>query len=275
MNYKKKKRKKLLNYIILTFIFVLASLLIFINKDKFTSQKSILKNISLTIINIVTYPFDMLEEELKEKIETKNIREKYNELKNEIEQTEYIKNDYNELKFKINELEKAMNLKETYNNNIKIAKVINRNIGSWYDEITIDKGDKDGISIGDIVLVSDGLVGKIIKVTNNYSTVSLITSNKIDNISVKFIINDQYKYGILKNYENELFIVESFDNKIDILKDSIVTTTGITENYPSGIKIGIVNKIELDNFGLAERIYVKSQVDFDGLYYVGVIEVDK
>ena len=61
-----------------------------------------------------------------------------------------------------------------------------RNIDYWYDEITIDKGSKSGITKGMAVVNNSGLLGQITSVSNYYSTVKLLANeNMSDKISVK------------------------------------------------------------------------------------------
>ena len=52
----------------------------------------------------------------------------------------------------------------------------------------------------------------------------------------------------------------------------MVTTTGLGNQFPSGILIGRVESISKDNFDLARTILVRSSVDFDDISYVTVLK---
>ena len=57
-----------------------------------------------------------------------------------------------------------------------------------------------------------------------------------------------------------------------IPKDSLVTTTGMGDIFPSGIVIGKVKKVRTDNFDLAKTVDVVGSADFDDLTYVTVLK---
>lgn len=152
------------------------------------------------------------------------------------------------------------------------ATVIERNHAYWLDNMTINKGKKDGVDIGMAVVVGEGLVGKVINITNYTATIKLITSNDNNNkISIKIKYGETYIYKVLE-IENKQLVINGIDNSIDLKKDDKVITSGLSDIYPSGILIGNIEKIESDKYGVSKRAYVKSQVDFDNLRFVSVLE---
>ena len=59
---------------------------------------------------------------------------------------------------------------------------------------------------------------------------------------------------------------------MEIKEESLVTTTGIGDIFPSGIVVGKVVGISTDNFDLSSVLEVKSNVDFDAINYVAVLK---
>ena len=155
------------------------------------------------------------------------------------------------------------------------ATVINRNIDYWYNSMTIDKGSKNGVEKGMAVVTSEGLIGKIEKTTNFNSTIKLITADDTNNrISVKIKTKGKYVYGLMSGYDAKkgLFIVDGISDSTEIEKNSIVTTTGLADTFPSGIILGKVDSISSDNFDLAKTVNVKSDIDFNGISYVTILK---
>ena len=61
-----------------------------------------------------------------------------------------------------------------------------RSVEKWDQVVTIGVGSKDGVEIGDGVIHSKGLVGKVIEVSDLKAVVSLITANnEHSKVSVK------------------------------------------------------------------------------------------
>jgi len=182
----------------------------------------------------------------------------------------------NELEKENKELKKLLDIDTTLSEYSYLnATVVNRNIGYWYNTITIDKGSSSGINKNIAVITSDGLIGKVIKTTNFTSTIKLLTSDEIDSkISVKIKIEDKYIYGLLTSYKKEenLFIIEGISDSMEIPVNSLVTTTGMGDIFPSGILIGKVKRVATDNFDLAKIVEVESSVDFDDIKFVTILK---
>ena len=68
-------------------------------------------------------------------------------------------------------LRQILSLKESANKNISAA-VISRKTGSWWRQIILNKGSKDGVEIGNIVIGPGGLLGRV---TVSYTHLTLPT----------------------------------------------------------------------------------------------------
>ena len=139
----------------------------------------------------------------------------------------------------------------------KVAKVIVRDIYSFYDEIIIDLGSSD-VQVKDLVINEDGLVGVVYKVSKNKSYVKLLTSNY--KISVK--LGDTY--GIYNNGS-----ITMLDKYSDIKVGEKVYTSGLDESL-GDVYIGEVIKVYYDQEGLGKSVDVK-YVDNSNLNYVVVL----
>ncbi len=264
MRNKKNKNKKNIFILIIVIIILLFSLVIIIDDNrKLTNLEKIFKDSFFTISNILSIPF----QKIKENISDIN---NYEKEKNAIESltiNQELLEENNELK-QLLELNHTLNEREYIN-----ASVINRNIDYWFNELTINKGTKDGISENMAVITSKGLIGQTIKVTKNTAIVKLLTNNKFENkISVKISYEDKFVYGLLSSYKDGYFIVDGISNNIDIIKGATVTTSGLSQLFPSGILIGYVEDISTDNFDLAKTLKIKSDVDFNDIYYVTILK---
>ena len=63
-------------------------------------------------------------------------------------------------------LRKILSLKESYNKDNISAAVISRKTGSWWRQITLNKGSKDGVEIGSFVMGPGGLIGRAVSYTH-------------------------------------------------------------------------------------------------------------
>ena len=153
--------------------------------------------------------------------------------------------------------------------------VITRNKMYWFNTLTINSGSKDGIVEDMAVISSDGLVGRITKVSLKTSEVKLITTSDINHkISVMIKNNDDTIYGILSGYnkEKEYLEVTSINKINEIEKNSLVYTSGMGGIFPSGILIGSVEEIIEDKYNVSKVIYIKPSSNFNDLKFVKVLK---
>lgn len=155
------------------------------------------------------------------------------------------------------------------------ATVVSRNVGFWYNTITIDKGTYNGVEKDMVVINSKGLIGKIIKTSTFTSDVRLITTSDTNNkISVHISNGDYDLYGLINSYDyNDNYLeVEGISNTKDVRVGDYVYTSGLGGIFPSGILVGTVSEISTDSYDLAKIIKVKPSSDFTDINYVSILK---
>lgn len=277
-NKKKKVEKK---YVLLAMVIGIILLLVLISsivtsKRNLTPVEMAIKDSVLFVQKIVYAPIRFVQDKVTEISKLHNIYENYQILERKVKESDAIEAKKRELEDELDKLKKTLQLNQTLSADSYLnATVVNRNLGYWYNTITIDKGSHHGVQIDMPVIVSEGLIGKVTKVTNFNSTVKLLTSEDINNkISVKINIDGKNVYGLLSGYDKEKqsFIVEGIADNTEIKKGSMVLTTGMGDVFPSGILVGKVTKITKDNFDLARTVEVASDVNFDDIRYVTILK---
>ena len=277
-NKRNKIEKK---YILLGIVIGIVVLLVIVSsivnsKRELSPVEMAIKDTVLLVEKVAYAPIRFVKDKVDEITKLHNIYEEYQILENKIGETDSIKAKNLELADEVDKLSKMLELNQTLSKDSYLnATVINRNLGYWYNTVTIDKGSKNGVEVDMPVVVSEGLIGKVSKVTNFNSTVKLLTSDDVNNkISVKINVDGKNVYGLLSGYNKETgnFIVEGIADNTEIKKDSFVMTTGMGDIFPSGILVGKVASITTDNFDLAKTVEVKSDVNFDDIRYVTILK---
>ena len=152
---------------------------------------------------------------------------------------------------------KLLEMKENsiYKGNLKFARVSVSDINNLNNKIFIDLGAEDGIKIDMITVYGDYLVGKIVAVHNNYSEVELITNpNSI--ISAK-TMRDILGIARGSDEEDGLLYFQPSIVEDNLKEGDEIITSGISDIYPEGIKIGKIEEIdEKENYGY-KRVTLK------------------
>ena len=165
------------------------------------------------------------------------------------------------LKEELDNIKKINDIKFDDNLDIIVSRVKYRDVYEYSNTLTIFKGTKNNVNVGDAVLTNNGLVGVISKTYDYYSVVSLIT-NKKSNISVK--INDAV--GVLK-LENGTLVVTSINNYKNIVVGDEIYTSGLG-NLPDNIYVGKVKSVSLNDIEIEKVIEVDIENRLDTLDYL-------
>lgn len=276
-NKKRFDKRYLLILIVVAIALVLVVLAASLNNDRdLNPVEKVAKDIGTVVLKVVSAPFNFVQDKIDEAVEKNNLYEKYKELQNKEDQVDSVIAQNENLQNEVDKLKEILELNTILSDKVYLnATVVSRNIGYWYDEVTIDKGSKNGIEKGMAVVTTDGLIGQITKVSNYSSTVKLLSNeNMSDKISVKIKVGDDYVYGLISMYDSKTntYTVEGISENVDIEEGADVVTTGMGTIFPSGLMVGTAQKVTTDNFDLSKVVEVKASVDFDDLDYVTVLK---
>ena len=154
-------------------------------------------------------------------------------------------------------LSKLLEMKENsiYKGSLKFARVSFSDINNLNNKIFIDLGKKDGIKVDMIAVYGDYLVGKIIDVYSDYSVVELITNpNSI--ISAK---TEADILGIARGSDEEdgLLYFQPSIVEDNLKEGEEIVTSGVSNIFPEGIKIGKIENIDDKENYSYKRITIK------------------
>ena len=156
-------------------------------------------------------------------------------------------------------------------NEITFSKIIIDNNSPYLKSFVINKGSKDGLKVGMVVLDQNYLVGKIIEVNFQTSRV-LMLSDINSNIPVSISPGNLQAIatGTGKDYAKINYLKETHYEKIS--NDSIVYTSGTGGLVKSGIPVGKIIGFKNTN---SKEIKIQFFSDFSQLQYVSVASFEK
>jgi len=280
MNKNKKnniEKKYIIMVIIAVIMIILAILSYGLKKKKdLNIVESFIKDVVVSVENVLFYPFRFTINLFEDYNELKSIKEENDVLKTSLNRIESIEAENIELREQLENLKEELNIDYTLTDYEYLnATVTSRNIGYWYNTITIDKGSSSGIEVEMPVINAYGLLGKVVNTTYTSSTIRLITTSDTNNkISVSIISNDEKLHGLINGYDYEsgTLEVEGISNTKTVRVGDLVYTSGLGGVFPSGILIGKVESITTDSYDLSKIINVTPSANFDDINYVTILK---
>jgi len=158
-----------------------------------------------------------------------------------------------------NRLREILNFKKRSDYELIPATILSKGLNKNVNTILIDKGEINNVKKNDIIVVPDGIVGKVIAVNIKTSLVQLVTDMNFY-ISAKILPSDAK--GILYWWGGNEFIIKDIPNSISIKNGDLVVTSGFSDIYPPMITIGIIKEVKNSPNGFTYILKGKLNVDF-------------
>ncbi|MHA7864202.1 rod shape-determining protein MreC [Flagellimonas marinaquae] len=151
------------------------------------------------------------------------------------------------------------------------AKLIKNSFTSPRNYVTIDKGESDGVHQDMGVITTDGILGIVENVSNNFATVQSVLNTK-SNINAK-IKGTEYFGSLIwdaKNYR----VVQLIDipRLVPVVVGDTIVTGGMSSIFPENVPIGTIKKYDLNASQSFYNIDVELFSDMANIKNVYLIE---
>ncbi len=174
------------------------------------------------------------------------------------------------------ELRQALKYKEVSRFELVPAKVIAREPSTWWQYVTINRGERDGVEMNQAVVSTQGLVGKIASVSATTAKVVLLGD---ENCRVAATLEGTNEQGIIIGQPTEMGSVQcrmtfiSRTATIDV--GQLAFTSGLGGVFPQGLRIGEVTQLvplrDTGGHGLYREVIIQPSADLSKLDLLFVV----
>ena len=231
-------------------------------------QRSVTETVSPPI-RLFGRLFSVLEQFFKDYLWLKNLRVENESLKREIVELQSRVTSYQEAYVENQRLRRLMDFKTSTKVETIPAQVIVHDLTGWFQTLMVDKGFRDEIAPDMPVVNDEGVIGRVLDVSDRYSRVLLITDQGSD---VDAIDQRNRVRGILCGKDANGCVLKYIRSNLDIKEGDLVITSGKDGIYPKGLRLGVVHAVYKNPVDLFQKIDVKPLVRLSALEEVLIIK---
>ncbi len=156
---------------------------------------------------------------------------------------EELTNKIIELQAENDQLKELLNYTKNSPQKLVPTKVIGRSPDAWWQMVTINIGEKQGVKENNVVMGIGGLVGRVTNVTENTSRVLLISDY---NSRVGITLSRTRYQGFIKGQSSPVGVIEFYSKVTDVKIGDTLTTSALSTIYPGGIPVGKIISVDLN-----------------------------
>jgi rod shape-determining protein MreC len=197
------------------------------------------------------------------------VEEENRQLRREVESLKGQNAQLREAAAATDRLAKLLEFKEQELPTMVAAQVIGRDTGNWYRTIILNKGESDGLKPDRGVMTPAGVVGRIVKTTAATSVVLLVTD---PNNAIAGLIQRTRDEGIVEGTADGLARLKYIPLLSNARAGDRVMTSGLTGDFPRGLPIGTITRIDKEEGALFQSAELAPEVDVNRVEEVLVIQ---
>ncbi|MBF0357900.1 MAG: rod shape-determining protein MreC [Magnetococcales bacterium] len=150
------------------------------------------------------------------------------------------------------------------------ARVVGDSSSAFARSLIINAGKAEGVFVNAIVVVPEGVLGRVVMVGPHTSLVITLLDL---NSRVPVLVQRSRVRGIAAGFNSRKLHMEFVSHEADVKVDDLIVTSGTGEGFPKGLVVGRVEKVGSGSSGLFKKLVVKPAVDFDHIENVAIFMV--
>jgi rod shape-determining protein MreC len=155
------------------------------------------------------------------------------------------------------------------NDHILNAEIISVNPNPSHQVFTLNKGQREGISIGLPVLDAKGVMGQIVETTDRLSSLMLISDSRH---SIPVRVERTGDRAILTGMGNSTKLrLDYAPESADIKVGDVLVTSGLGDSFPSGYFVATISEVKRQHGSEFTEAYAKPLAELDSSRHVIVL----
>jgi len=211
----------------------------------------------------------LIEDAVSEYLWLRKVREENEGLRQRVAGLEKNLIEYQEAYIENLRLRRLLDFRSTIPGEAVAAQVVVHDMTGWFQTLIVDKGFRDGIGPDMPVVNDEGVIGRILDVSDRYARVLMITD---PGSAVDAIVQRNRVRGILGGKDANGCLLKYVRGNLDVQVGDLIITSGKDGLFPKGLRLGVVQGIFKDPVDLFQKIEVKPLVRLSALEELLIIK---
>lgn len=211
----------------------------------------------------------LIEDAVSEYIWLRKVREENEGLQQRVAGLEKKLIEYQEAYIENLRLRRLLDFRSTIQGDAVAAQVVVHDMTGWFQTLIVDKGFRDGIGPDMPVVNDEGVIGRILDVSDRYARVLMITD---PGSAVDAIVQRNRVRGIVGGKDANGCLLKYVRGNLDVQVGDLIITSGKDGLFPKGLRLGVVQGIFKDPVDLFQKIEVKPLVRLSALEELLIIK---
>lgn len=150
------------------------------------------------------------------------------------------------------------------------ARVVSRSLQHGNAVVTIDRGARDRVEVGQAVVTDEGLfVGKVLSLGERTAVVLLVTD--VRSRVAAAVSGSQRLGGVVQGQGSGTARFTLVPQSVPLERDNVVVTSGTEDKIPANLVIGLVNEVESQPTDPFKSAVIEPLAPIDRLELVSVV----
>lgn len=228
-----------------------------------------ISNVLFNVYAVSEYPLSVSEKLYKNYLNILSVKNDNKLLTAKIKIVEYRLDKYKAYKIENKKLKNLLFLRENISKKTIPATIVLHGIDSWFDSLYIDKGEKDGVKIGDGVISYGGVIGRVVYEGNNRAKIIPVTNPKC---VFSVVDADTGTFGIAQGLGDGYLKMRFVFNSQKVNLGDRILTSGLGGIFTSGINVGKVFLVKRKGYRIFQKITITPYKNLFNSKYVLVEE---
>jgi len=247
-----------------TFHFVIICLLVL---ALVAGGPQVASNTREAIVKVFYYPFSLLQNTV---IDLIRVADDNKRLRQSLQETTLKLNRYEEIERENERLRGILNYKLPLGYDLFQARVLSVSGTVSLVSAVINRGARDSIRVDMPVINQQGLIGRVVSVSETESLVQLLT-DPTHRVAARVAASREM--GIVKYRNREGMLLDNFPIQGEIEVGDQILSSGVGGIYPAELVIGLVGSVERPEEATFCRVVINPAVNFNSIEELFVLRV--